>query len=86
MTVVSPNESHVYAAKYPFHYYYVDRETHRCHLIDMRNNPSKIISKEDFDVFADYVEGVNERDKGNGKVVETESQELSDVESMKEGL
>lgn len=85
MTVVSPNESHVYAAKYPFHYYYVDRETHRCRLIDMRNTPSKIISKEDFDVFADYIERVNERNKSNGKTGEKKSQEQPDVESMNAG-
>ena len=61
MTVASPNDTHVYSARYPFHYYYVDREEHRCHLVDMRNNPSKIISRDDFNFFAEYIESMNKK-------------------------
>lgn len=65
MTVASPNDAHVYSAKYPFHYCYVDKEDHRCHLVDMKNKPSKIISREDFDVFAEYVKSMEEKKKSN---------------------
>lgn len=65
MTVASPNDAHVYSAKYPYHYYYVDKEDHRCHLIGMNNKPSKVISREDFNVFADYVKRMKEDKKNN---------------------
>ena len=65
MTVASPNDAHVYSAKYPFHYFYVDKEDHSCHLVDMINKPSKVISREDFDVFAEYVKNMEEEKKNN---------------------
>lgn len=66
MTVASPNDTHVYSAKYPYHYFYVDKEEHKCHLIGMPNKPSKIISREDFNVFADYIRDMDAK-KENGE-------------------
>ena len=66
ITIASPNNSHIYAAKYPYHYYYVDKEAHRCRLIDIPDNPSKIISRKDFDVFADFIIGMDESSPSKG--------------------
>lgn len=59
ITIASPNVSHIYSAKYPYYYYWVDSETHRCRLVDMKDDLPKVISREDFNVFADFM---NEQD------------------------
>lgn len=59
MTVASPNDAHIYSAKYPHHFYYVDKDEHKCQLIDMRNKPSKTISRDDFDVFAEFIRDID---------------------------
>jgi len=70
LTVASKNDRHIYSAKYPYHYFYVDSVDHCVRLIDMSDEIeklNKVISRDDFNLFKDFIDEQNKLQDENPK-------------------
>ena len=55
LTVASKNDNHIYCVNFPYHFFYLDSEAKKISLYDFPEKPNKYISREDFDLFNNFV-------------------------------
>lgn len=54
-TLASKNDNHIYSAKFPYYFYKLDSYSKEIKMCDFAEKPNKTISREDFNLFNDFV-------------------------------
>lgn len=66
MYIGSENVNNIYYARYPYHYFKVDSKLHKTQLVSFPNKLNKVISREDFNVFYDFIMKNSDKQTNNG--------------------
>ena len=67
-TLASENYTHVYSAKFPYYIYVLNPYSKRIELCDFAEKPNKIISRDDFNLFNDFINAHSKETKSSNSV------------------
>ena len=67
-TIASENYTHVYSAKFPYYIYVLNPYSKRIELCDFAEKPNKIISRDDFNLFNDFINAHSKETKSSNSV------------------